>query len=59
MELDDCAFPLLASTLCTDDPKVAFKDCDLVICVGGFPRKAGMERAELLSKNRAIFEVQG
>jgi malate dehydrogenase len=59
MELKDCAFPLLQSVLSTADPKIAFKDADLIVFFGGFPRKAGMERKELISKNTGIFKAQG
>ena len=59
MELDDCAFPLLAGAFATDDPNVAFKDSDICLLVGARPRTAGMERADLLSANGAIFTVQG
>jgi malate dehydrogenase len=59
MELDDCAFPLLAGIVCTDDPNVAFGDVDYALLVGAMPRKAGMERSDLLSANGAIFTVQG
>ena len=59
MELDDCAFPLLAGVSATDDPNVAFKDADICLLVGARPRGPGMERAELLSANGAIFTVQG
>lgn len=59
MELQDCAFPLLAGISIGADPRELFKDCDVIIFVGGFPRKAGMERKELLSKNLAIFKAQG
>ena len=59
MELDDCAFPLLAGTVCTDDANVAFGDADVVMLVGAMPRKAGMERADLLSANGGIFKPQG
>src|SRR4051794_15446857 len=59
MELDDCAFPLLADTVCTDDPNVAFGDADVVLLVGAMPRKAGMERSDLLSANGGIFKPQG
>ena len=59
MELKDCAFPLLVSTLATADPKIAFKDADLIVFFGGFPRKEGMERKELIGKNINIFKVQG
>jgi malate dehydrogenase len=59
MELDDCAFPLLADVICTDDPKVAFKDADYALLVGARPRGPGMERKDLLEANAAIFSVQG
>ena len=55
MELDDCAFPLLAGVFATDNPDVAFKDADLCLLVGARPRTAGMERADLLAANGAIF----
>jgi malate dehydrogenase len=59
MELDDGAFPLLDSITCTDDANVAFGDADVAILVGSMPRKAGMERADLLSANGGIFKPQG
>ncbi len=59
MELDDCAFPLLAGMVRTDDPAVAFGDADYALLVGAMPRKAGMERADLLSANGGIFGPQG
>jgi malate dehydrogenase len=59
MELDDCAFPLLAGTVRTDDPAEAFADADIALLVGSRPRGPGMERAELLEANGAIFTVQG
>ncbi len=59
MELDDCAFPLLADVVCTDDADVAFGDADVALLVGAMPRKAGMERADLLSANGGIFKPQG
>ncbi len=59
MELDDCAFPLLAGIVCTDDPAVAFKDADYALLVGARPRGPGMERKDLLEANAAIFSVQG
>ncbi|NDD28221.1 MAG: malate dehydrogenase [Proteobacteria bacterium] len=59
MELDDCAFPLLAGVVSTDDPNVAFGDADYALLVGAMPRKAGMERADLLSANGGIFRPQG
>ena len=59
MELQDCAFPLLAGMVATDDPEVAYKDADVAILVGARPRSKGMERADLLSANAEIFTVQG
>ncbi len=59
MELDDCAFPLLAGVVVTDDPTVAFKDADYALLVGARPRSKGMERKDLLEANGAIFTVQG
>ena len=59
MELDDCAFPLLAGVTCTDDPQVAFQDRDYALLVGARPRGPGMERKDLLEANAAIFGVQG
>ena len=59
MELDDCAFPLLAGVVTTDDPKTAFKDADIGLLVGAKPRSKGMERKDLLEANAAIFTVQG
>ena len=59
MELDDCAFPLLADVVCTDDANVAFGDADVALLVGAMPRKAGMERSDLLSANGGIFKPQG
>ncbi|MFA7268621.1 MAG: malate dehydrogenase [Sterolibacterium sp.] len=59
MELEDCAFPLLAGVVQTDDPKVAFKDAQVALLVGARPRSKGMERKDLLEANGAIFTVQG
>ena len=59
MELEDCAFPLLAGMVCTDDAAVAFKDSDYALLVGARPRGPGMERKDLLEANAAIFSVQG
>ncbi|MEM7208265.1 MAG: malate dehydrogenase [Pseudomonadota bacterium] len=55
MELNDCAFPLLAGTVCTDDPKVAFEGSDVALFVGAKPRGPGMERSDLLVDNGKIF----
>lgn len=59
MELDDCAFPLLAGIVATDDPKVAFRDAGVAMLVGARPRSKGMERKDLLEANGAIFTTQG
>ena len=59
MELEDCAFPLLAGMEAHGDPMTAFKDADYALLVGSMPRKAGMERSELLSVNGKIFTGQG
>ena len=59
MELEDCAFPLLAGIEAHSDPMTAFKDTDYALLVGARPRGPGMERADLLAANAAIFTVQG
>ena len=59
MELDDCAFPLLAGVIATDDPKIAFRDARIAMLVGARPRSKGMERKDLLETNGAIFSLQG
>ena len=59
MELEDCAFPLLAGVIGTDDPEVAFKDADVALLVGARPRGPGMERKDLLLENAKIFTAQG
>ena len=59
MELDDCAFPLLAGMSAASDAKVAFKDAEIAVLVGARPRTKGMERKDLLEANGAIFTVQG
>jgi malate dehydrogenase len=59
MELDDCAFPLLTDVVTTDDPRVAFGDADHALLVGAMPRKAGMERSDLLAANGGIFGPHG
>ena len=59
MELEDCAFPLLAGVVQTDDATVAFKDVDYALLVGSRPRGPGMERKDLLEANAAIFSAQG
>ena len=59
MELEDCAFPLLAGTVCTDKPEEAFAGAQYALLVGARPRGPGMERKDLLEANAAIFSVQG
>ncbi len=59
MELEDCAFPLVAGITGTDDANVAFKDADYALLVGARPRGPGMERKDLLEANAAIFSAQG
>jgi malate dehydrogenase len=59
MELEDCAFPLLAGVVTSDDPKVAFRDIDVALLVGARPRSKGMERKDLLEANAQIFTGQG
>jgi malate dehydrogenase len=59
MELDDCAFPLLAGMTAHGDPMTAFKDADYALLVGSRPRTAGMERKDLLAVNGQIFTAQG
>ena len=59
MELEDCAFPLLAGMVCTDQPEEAFAGTQYALLVGARPRGPGMERKDLLEANAAIFSVQG
>ncbi len=59
MELEDCAFPLLAGMVGTDDALIAFKDADIALLVGARPRGPGMERKDLLLENAKIFTAQG
>ena len=59
MELEDCAFPLLAGMEAHGDPKTGFKDTDYALLVGARPRGPGMERADLLAANAQIFTAQG
>jgi malate dehydrogenase len=59
MELDDCAFPLLAGMVMTDQAEEAFSDADYALLVGAMPRKEGMDRSDLLAANGAIFTTQG
>jgi malate dehydrogenase len=59
MEVEDCAFPLLAGMSGTSDPKVAFKDAEVALLVGAKPRGPGMERKDLLLENAKIFTEQG
>jgi len=59
MELDDCAFPLLAGINIHDDPKPAFEGCNVGLLIGARPRGPGMERSDLLEANGGIFRPQG
>ena len=59
MELDDCAFPLLAGIDIHDDPKLAFDGANIGLLVGARPRGPGMERADLLEANGGIFKPAG
>ncbi len=59
MELSDCAFPTLGKVVATDDPQVAFRDCQVAFLVGARPRGPGMERKDLLLANAQIFSAQG
>jgi malate dehydrogenase len=59
MELDDCAFPLLAGVEVTDDPNIAFDGVSIALLVGARPRSKGMERSDLLEANGGIFKPQG
>lgn len=59
MEIQDCSYPLVKSVQYGSDPYQMFKDIDVAVFIGGFPRKAGMERKELLSINGKIFTEQG
>ncbi len=59
MELNDCAFPLLAGIEATDDANIAFKDVEYALLVGSMPRKDGMQRSDLLQANGGIFAPQG
>lgn len=59
MELQDCAFPMLAGVVASSEPDVAFKDANYAILVGARPRGPGMERSDLLKVNAEIFSVQG
>mmetsp|Transcript_921 Transcript_921/g.3395 ORF Transcript_921/g.3395 Transcript_921/m.3395 type:complete len:333 (-) Transcript_921:94-1092(-) len=59
LEIEDCAFPLVKDVIATTDAEVAFKDVDVAILLGAFPRKQGMLRSDLLQKNAGIFKVQG
>ena len=59
MELEDCAYPNLQNVICTTDPLVAFDNVDVIILVGGFPRKKGMARKDLIQANTNIFITMG
>ena len=58
-EWEDCAFPLLSDVTATDKPEQAFEGADWVVLVGGFPRKDGQSRADLIRANSTIFTGQG
>jgi malate/lactate dehydrogenase len=59
MEIIDCAFPNLTDVICTTDPLEAFENVDVIVLVGGFPRKQGMERKDLIEANTKIFTTMG
>jgi len=59
MEIEDANYPLVQGVVATSDPNVAFKDVKYAFLVGGFPRKQGMQRADLMAKNAPIFVQQG
>lgn len=59
MEITDGAYPLVTNVTTGSDPLVLFKDLDVGVFIGGFPRKAGMERKDLLKINGKIFKEQG
>tara|TARA_Y100001936_G_scaffold253640_1_gene319690 strand:- start:26364 stop:27350 length:987 start_codon:yes stop_codon:yes gene_type:complete len=59
MELEDCAFPLLSNLVITDNPKIAFRDAEIILLVGARPRTKNMERKDLLKINGEIFATQG
>lgn len=59
MELQDCAYPLLRDIICSTDAETGFVGAHVVVMVGAFPRKAGMQRRDLTAKNCAIFKGQG
>ena len=59
MEIEDCAFPLVAGMMASGDPNISFKDTDICLLVGARPRGPGMERKDLLTENAKIFTVQG
>jgi malate dehydrogenase len=58
MEIEDSNYPSLLEVIGTTDPAEAFADADVVIMLGGYPRKAGMERKDLISMNAAIIKIQ-
>jgi len=59
MELEDCVYPMLQQVIVTDDPRVAFRDAEVVLLVGARPRSKGMERKDLIEANGVIFSEQG
>jgi len=56
MEIEDSGFPLIKDVVATTDPNVAFKDVDVAVLLGGFPRKPGMLRKELIERNVDIMK---
>lgn len=58
MEIQDCSYSLLTSVEYSENPEEMFKDCDVIVFLGGFPRKKGMERKDLLQMNKNIFMAQ-
>ena len=59
LEIQDCSYPLLLSVEYGDKPEEMFKNADVIVFLGGFPRKPGMQRKDLLQKNKNIFIQQG
>lgn len=59
LEIEDCAYPLVNSVASGSDANEMFKDLDVGVFIGGFPRKQGMERKDLLAMNGKIFKAQG
>ena len=59
MELEDSCYSMLNNVVVTDDPKIAFNNIDVAILLGGFPRREGMDRNDLINKNTSIFKSNG